>query len=268
MYNYVSGKNENFHPTISPRAFNRADGEELQETSKSVMSIRIPKLKCENNITELIDLLKLNDGKIQTKVTETLKLLQFESDIKSANVEQLFTGIRIALQIIEKRPANHSCISKIAPVVMNAISVLYLQTVIHYDEDEIVGRLRRESYSHYLRGLDFGDQSVEYQDLIKSLKTLTVSLEDNIGKKSYLQMGNWEEALRDDRNCQKLRKDVLKMPFIEQYACVFGIVNQVLVNIFILFYFICTMGLLLYHVIPLNVVRSLVKTTLFQNFAM
>ncbi|CAC5409129.1 unnamed protein product [Mytilus coruscus] len=218
------------------RRFYIVGEEEKKELIKQIQNVTLKSLRMSSDYLGLITLLGIADYNIQENIIVTLNHLQLEDNImnRCLRANDLFTAAKWLLGIVKANFGDSHIMVNLLPVVLETISMLYLSTLtITMLDEKVKGEI--ESFcvesDQSLRSLvanHIAGNKDALSGLIHSLLVLLLDFKTRVGISTSLKIGNLKDALMIQENRSRILRDFQNtMCFLEQYACLAFVANQV-----------------------------------------
>ena len=199
------------------------------EDENYIKNIKLPRLKAEQKLKEIANLLDTSVPDMQSLVIECLTDVCFKMPLKA----EIFAGTHDVLKIVwafvEKWKQNVDMVRFVvllSNLLTSKLFLLFLNTncelkrVINLLDKDIIPRV-----SSWIKAKRMDDK---VKELFKGCKMFMEDFVKMVQKtNSVIQFGDWKVSLRSETNQKVLLSGINKMTLIEKAASVFGLVWMV-----------------------------------------
>lgn len=217
------------------RRFYTVNSQEKTDLIKQVQNVTIISLQNSFDFLGLITLLGIAEYNIQEKIIAILNRLQLDDNIMNRCLRgQHFTVVKWLVGIVKSNYGDSHIVANILPVTCDSVAILYLSTL---SNAELSNEMKSEIESfcseacvsvRHIASTNVGSSKDTLRSLITTLHLLLTELKSRVGFSNSLKIGNLNDALMIPDNRSRLLEHFRhSMCFLEQYACLFFVANQV-----------------------------------------
>ncbi|XP_063441987.1 uncharacterized protein LOC134722309 [Mytilus trossulus] len=222
------------------RRFNGATEDGREDLSKQIMSSTIKDLIKNGDFLGMINLLDIDDRRIQTSVFSAIDTYQLQTSLYSRCIRgtDMLKGAKHLFELCRKWSANQFAMVSLLPLTLDTTAVLYLSSCVSglaqsnlgpaiqiFTENSLplVNKIISDST------LSAGSSHCQY--MLLSLRKMMDNLKCIGTNPSPLQMGNFRDALMNESNRDELKTKFAKsMTYLEQYSLLMVVINQIMLK--------------------------------------
>ncbi|XP_076110877.1 uncharacterized protein LOC143079424 [Mytilus galloprovincialis] len=228
---YISSQND-----IKQR-FNGATEEDREDLSKQIMSSTIKELIRNGDFLGMINLLDIDDRRIQTSVFSAIDTYQLQTNLCTRCIRgtEMLKGVKHLFELCRKCSANQFAMVSLLPLTLDTTAVLYLESCVSgVSQSNLAPDIQiftENSLSVVNKIISDNTLSSQCQYLLLSLRKLLHYLKKIGMNPSPLQMGNFRDALMNESSRDELKKKFAKsMTYLEQYSLLMVVINQIMLK--------------------------------------
>ncbi|CAG2248284.1 unnamed protein product [Mytilus edulis] len=208
------------------RRFNGATEEGREDLSKQILSSTIKDLIKNGDFLGMINLLDIDDRRIQTSVFSAIDTYQLQTSLCSRCIRgtEMLKGAKHLFELCRKWSANQFAMVSLLPLTLDTTAVLYLSSCVSGLAQSNLGpaiQIFTENSLPLVNKIildnSLSASSSQCQYLLLSLRKMLDNLKCIGMNPSPLQMGNFRDALMNESNRDALKiKFAKSMTYLEQ----------------------------------------------------
>ncbi|CAC5409130.1 ABL1 [Mytilus coruscus] len=220
--------------------FNGATEEGREDLSKQIMSSTIKELIRNGDFLGMINLLDIDDRRIQTSVFSAIDSYQLQTNLCSRCIRgtEMLKGAKHLFELCRKWSANQFAMVSLLPLTLDTTAVLYLSSCVNglsqsnlVPDIQIFTENSLPVVNKIILDNTLSASSSQCQYLLLSLRKLLDNMKCIGMNPSPLQMGNFRDALMNESNRDELKKKFVKsMTYLEQYSLLMVVINQIMLK--------------------------------------